>query len=83
VAGFVAEVGDVGSGGLEDPQAQQAQQAEHGDEGGVVVVGGLAGGGEQCLELQVGPIPCPALIALFDALGAACADDESGSSRLI
>ncbi len=37
-------------GGFEDPQAQQA---EHGHEGEIVPVGGLAGGGEQGLELQV------------------------------
>jgi hypothetical protein len=32
----------------------QAEQAEHRHEGEVVAVGGLAGGGEQGLELQVG-----------------------------
>jgi hypothetical protein len=32
VAVFLAEVGDIGTGGFEDPQAQQA---EHGDEGEV------------------------------------------------
>jgi hypothetical protein len=50
VAVLFAEVADVRAGGFEDPQAQQA---EHGHEGEVVAVGGLAGGGEQGLELQV------------------------------
>ncbi len=50
VAVFFAEVGDVGAGGFEDPQAQQA---EHGDQREVALVCGLAGGGEQGLELQV------------------------------
>ena len=51
VAVFLAEVGDVGAGGLEDPQPEQA---EHRDQGEVVEVGRLAGRGEQRLELQVG-----------------------------
>jgi hypothetical protein len=50
VAVLLAEVADVSAGGLEDPQAEQAQ---HGDQGEVVAVGGLAGGGEQGFELQV------------------------------
>jgi hypothetical protein len=50
VAVLIAEVADVGSGGLEDAQSEQA---EHGDLGEVVVVGRFAGGGEQGLELQV------------------------------
>jgi hypothetical protein len=50
VAVLFAEVADVRAGGFEDPQAQQA---EHGHQGEVVPVGGLAGGGEQGLELQV------------------------------
>jgi hypothetical protein len=33
VAVFLAEVGDVGAGGFEDPQAEQP---EHGDQGEVV-----------------------------------------------
>ena len=51
MAVLFAEVGDIRAGGLEDPQAQQPQ---HGDQGEVVPVGGLAGGGQQGLELQVG-----------------------------
>ena len=51
VAVFLAEVADVSAGGLEDPQAEQA---EHGHQREVVPVRGLAGGGEQGLELQVG-----------------------------
>ena len=47
---FLAKIVDVRAGGLEDPQAQQP---EHGDQGEVVPVGGLAGGSEQGLELQV------------------------------
>ena len=47
---LLAEVADVRAGGLEDPQAQQP---EHGHQGEAVLVGGLAGGGEQGLELQV------------------------------
>jgi hypothetical protein len=50
VAVLLAEVADVRTGGLEDAQAQQP---EHGDQGEVVPVGGLAGGGERGLELQV------------------------------
>ena len=45
-----AEVGKVGSGGLEDPQAQQP---EHGYQGEVAGMGGLPSRGEQGLELQV------------------------------
>ena len=51
VAVLLAEVVDVGAGGLEDPQPEQA---EHGDEREVVAVGRVPGGGEQRLELQVG-----------------------------
>ena len=47
---FLAEVADVRAGGFEDPQAQQP---EHGHQREVVPVGGVAGGGEQRLELQV------------------------------
>jgi hypothetical protein len=50
VAVFLAEVGDVGAGGLENPQAEQA---EHGHQREVVPVRRLPGGGEQSLELQV------------------------------
>jgi hypothetical protein len=51
VAMLLSEVGDVRSGGLEDPQAQQA---EHGHQGEVARVRRFAGNGEQSLELQVG-----------------------------
>ena len=51
MAVLFAEVGDVHAGGFEDPQIQQA---EHGHQSKVVPVGGLAGGGQQGLELQVG-----------------------------
>jgi hypothetical protein len=51
VAVFFAQVADVGAGGFEDPQAKQA---EHGHEREVARMWGLAGGGEQGLELQVG-----------------------------
>jgi hypothetical protein len=50
VAVFLAEVGDVGAGGFEDPQAEQA---EHCDEGEVACVRRFAAGGEHCFELQV------------------------------
>jgi hypothetical protein len=50
VAVLFAKVGDVRAGGLEYPQAEQA---EHGHEREVAGMGGLAGGGEQGLELQV------------------------------
>jgi len=50
VAVLLAQISNSGTGGLEDPQAQQA---EHGHQGEVVVVGGLASGGKQCLKLQV------------------------------
>jgi len=49
VAVLLAEVGDVGGAGLEDPQPEQA---ERGDQGEVLTVGRLAGG-QQRLELQV------------------------------
>jgi hypothetical protein len=45
-----AEVAYIRAGGLEDPQAQETA---HGHQSEVVRVGGLAGGGEQGLELQV------------------------------
>jgi hypothetical protein len=48
---FFAQVGDVSAGGLEDPQAQQP---EHSHEREIMPVAGLAGGGEQGLELQMG-----------------------------
>jgi hypothetical protein len=51
VSVFLAEVGVVGAGGFEDPQAEQTQ---HGDQGEVVRVDRLSGGGEHCLELEVG-----------------------------
>jgi hypothetical protein len=51
VAVFFTEVGDVRAGGFEDPQAEQP---EHGHQREVARVCGLAGGGEQGFELQVG-----------------------------
>jgi hypothetical protein len=48
---LIAQVRDVGANGLEDPQAEQA---EHGHKGEVAGMSGLAGGGQQRLELQVG-----------------------------
>src|SRR5690242_10450886 len=48
---FFTQVGDVRPGGFEDPQAEQAQ---HGHQREVTWVHGLAGGGEQGLELQMG-----------------------------
>ena len=51
VAVLFAKVGDVRAGGFEDPQAEQA---EHGHEREVAGMGGLAGSGEQGLELQAG-----------------------------
>ncbi len=45
---FFAQVGDVSAGGLEDPQAKQP---EHSHEREIMPVAGLAGGGEQGLEL--------------------------------
>ncbi len=50
VAVDFAEVFEVGAGGFEDPQPQQP---EHRDQGEVVGVGGLAGGGEYRFELQM------------------------------
>lgn len=50
VAVFLTDVGDVGSASFEDPKPEQA---EHRDQGEVVAVGGLPGGGDQGLELQV------------------------------
>jgi hypothetical protein len=50
VAVFLAQVGDVGAGGFEDPQAQQP---EHGHQREVVIVDRLSRGGQQRLELQV------------------------------
>jgi hypothetical protein len=50
VAVFFSEVVDVGAAGFEDPQPEQA---EHRDQGEVVGVGRLPGGGDQGLELQV------------------------------
>jgi hypothetical protein len=51
VAVLLTQVGDVCAGGFED---SQAEQSEHGHEGEVAWVRGLAGRGEQGLELQVG-----------------------------
>jgi len=47
----LAQLADASAGSFADPQAQQA---EHGHEREVAGVGGLAGGGEHGLELQVG-----------------------------
>jgi len=47
---FFAKVGDVRAGGFED---LQAGQAEHGHEREVAGIGGLAGRGEQSLELKM------------------------------
>lgn len=47
---FLAQVGDVRPAGFEDPQAKQAQER---DQGEVVWVRGLSGGGDQGFELQV------------------------------
>ena len=51
VAMFFSEVVNVGADGLEDPQPEQTQQAHQRE---VERSGGLPGGGEHCLELQVG-----------------------------
>jgi hypothetical protein len=50
VAVFLAWVGDVGTGGLEDPQAQQS---EHGYQGEVREVCRLTRRGQQLLNLKV------------------------------
>jgi len=50
MAMFLAQVGDVGAGCLEDPQSEQA---EHRHEGEIVGVRRFAGGGQHGLELQV------------------------------
>ncbi len=51
VAVLLAEVGDVGAAGFEDPQAEQS---EHGGTGEVVQVRRQPGGGEDGFEPQVG-----------------------------
>jgi hypothetical protein len=51
VAVFLAQVADVSTGRFVDPQAQQP---EHGHQREVILVRGLARGGQQGLELQVG-----------------------------
>jgi hypothetical protein len=50
VAVLLAEVGDVGAGGFEDPQPEQAEHDHRGEVGGVCRV---AGGCEHGFELQV------------------------------
>jgi hypothetical protein len=50
VAVFLAQVADAGAARLEDSQTEQSQER---DQGEVVRVGGLPGGGDQGLELQV------------------------------
>ena len=47
---LLAEILDLGTGGFEDPQPQQS---EHGHKSEIAVVAGLAGCGEQGLELQM------------------------------
>jgi len=47
---LLTEVCDVGAGGFEDPQSQQTQ---HRNQGEVVAVGRLSGGGQHRLELQM------------------------------
>ena len=46
----LGEVCEVGAGGFEDAEAKEA---EHGDQGEVVAVGRVAGGGQKRFELQV------------------------------
>jgi hypothetical protein len=58
VAMLLAQVADVGAGGLEDPQPKQA---EHRHQREVVRVRRLAGGGQHGLELQVGEPECRGL----------------------
>src|SRR5271165_4336285 len=48
---FFTQVANAGAGGFEDPQAQQP---EHGYQREVIPVRGLARGGQQGLELQMG-----------------------------
>jgi len=48
---FLPEVADVDAGGFEDPQPEQAQ---HHHQREIAIVGGLPGGGEHRLELQMG-----------------------------
>ena len=50
VAVFLAQVGDAGPAGFEDPQAEQTDQR---DQGEVVAVGRQPGGGDQRCELQM------------------------------
>jgi hypothetical protein len=54
VAVFLAEVGDAGCAGFEDPQAGQAQKR---DQCEVVRVGRQPGGGDQGLELATSADP--------------------------
>jgi hypothetical protein len=51
VAVFLAQILDVRSGRLEDPQAKEAEQ---GNQGEVEVTAGVACGGEDGFELQMG-----------------------------
>jgi hypothetical protein len=51
VAVLLAQVCDIGTGGLEDPQPEQA---EHRYQREVTLAGRFAGGCQHCLELQVG-----------------------------
>ena len=47
---FLTEVFDVSPARLKDPQTEKPQ---HRDQGEVVGVAGLPGGGQHCLELQI------------------------------
>jgi hypothetical protein len=51
VAVLVAEIGDVGAGGFEDPRAEQAGQGRQREAAGV---GDCRAAGEQRLDLQLG-----------------------------
>jgi hypothetical protein len=51
VAVLFTQVGHIRAAGFEDAQAKQAEQAYQRQ---VVAIGGVAGGDEQRLELQVG-----------------------------
>jgi hypothetical protein len=55
VAVFLAEVGDVEACGFEDPQAEQSEET---DQGEVVPVRRVPGGGKQSFQLQVRQSEC-------------------------
>nr|WP_228567117.1 hypothetical protein [Nocardia sp. SYP-A9097] len=50
MAVFLAEVSDVAATGFADPQPEETEHRDQGEVGGVVRV---AGGAQQCLELQM------------------------------